>query len=65
MWWTAAGKPLNGFDAALWLLCFFAVEGNILEHENAKPARCRRPGSAPKGTTLLAGVPNAASVGKR
>ena len=25
----------------------------------------RRPGSAPKDTTLLAGVPNAASVGKR
>ena len=25
----------------------------------------RRPGSAPKDNTLLAGVPNAASVGKR
>ncbi len=38
LWWAAAGEPLNGFDAALWLLCFFAVEGNILRHENAEPA---------------------------
>ncbi len=38
LWWAAAGELLNGFDAALWLLCFFAVEGNILTHENAQPA---------------------------
>ncbi len=38
LWWAAAGELLNGFDAALWLLCFFAVEGNILRHENAEPA---------------------------
>jgi hypothetical protein len=30
LWWTATGELLNGFDAALWLLCFFAIEGNIL-----------------------------------
>ncbi len=34
-WWAAAGELLNGFDAALWVLCFFAVEGNILRHEAA------------------------------
>ena len=38
LWWAAAGELLNGFDAALWLLCFFAVEGNILRHENAELA---------------------------
>jgi hypothetical protein len=38
LWWAAAGEPLNGFDAALWLLCFFAVEGSILRHEGAEPA---------------------------
>ena len=38
LWWAAAGELLNGFDAALWLLCFFAIEGNILEHEHAEPA---------------------------
>ena len=38
LWWTTAGEPLNGFDAALWLLCFFAVEGNILKYENAEDA---------------------------
>ena len=38
LWWAAAGEPLNAFDAALWLLCFFAIEGNILKHENAEPA---------------------------
>jgi hypothetical protein len=36
--WAAAGELLNGFDAALWLLCFFAVEGNILRHEGTEPA---------------------------
>ena len=41
LWWAAAGEPLNGFDAALWLLCFFAIEGNILEHEHAEPAAPR------------------------
>ena len=40
LWWVAAGELLNGFDAALWLLCFFAVEGNILKHGNAEPAPC-------------------------
>jgi CII-binding regulator of phage lambda lysogenization HflD len=35
LWWTAAGELLNGFDAALWVLCFFAVAGNILRHEAA------------------------------
>ena len=39
LWWAAAGELLNAFDAALWLLCFFAVEGNILGYENAEPAR--------------------------
>ena len=38
VWWAAAGELLNGLDAALWLLCFFAVEGNILRHEKAEPA---------------------------
>ena len=38
LWWAAKGDLLNGFDAALWLLCFFAIEGNILEHEHADPA---------------------------
>ena len=38
LWWAAAGEWLNAFDAALWLLCFFAIEGNILEHEHAEPA---------------------------
>ncbi len=38
LWWTAAGELLNGFDAALWLLCFFAIEGNILRYERAEPA---------------------------
>ncbi len=38
LWWAAAGELLNCFDAALWLLCFFAIEGNILEHEHAEPA---------------------------
>ena len=38
LWWAAAGELLNGFDAALWILCFFAIEGNILEHEHAEPA---------------------------
>ncbi len=38
LWWTTAGELLNGFDAALWLLCFFAVEGNILRHGNAEAA---------------------------
>ena len=40
LWWAATGELLNGFDAALWLLCFFAVEGNILRHANTKPAPC-------------------------
>ena len=40
LWWAAAGELLNGFDAALWLLCFFAVEGNILTHQRAEPAQC-------------------------
>ncbi len=40
VWWATAGELLNGFDAALWLLCFFAVEGNILRHENTEPAPC-------------------------
>ena len=31
LWWAATGELLNGFDAALWLLCFFAIEGNILQ----------------------------------
>jgi hypothetical protein len=35
LWWAAAGELLNGFDATLWLLSFFAVEGNILRHEAA------------------------------
>ena len=34
-------RTANGFDAALWLLCFFAVEGNILEHEHAGPTAQR------------------------
>ena len=38
LWWTATGELLNGFDAALWLLCFFAIEGNILRYESAEPA---------------------------
>jgi hypothetical protein len=38
LWWAAAGELLNGFDAALWILCFFAIEGNIREHEHAEPA---------------------------
>ena len=38
LWWAATGEWLDGFDAALWLLCFFAVEGNILEHERAGAA---------------------------
>ena len=38
LWWAATGELLNGFDAALWLLCFFAVEGNILRYEHAEPA---------------------------
>ena len=38
LWWAASGEPLNGFDAALWLLCFVATEGNILRHENAEAA---------------------------
>ena len=33
VWWSATGELLNGFDAALWLLSFFAIEGNILKHE--------------------------------
>ena len=37
LWWAAACELLNGFDAALWLLCFFAIEGNILEYEHAEP----------------------------
>ncbi len=40
LWWVAAGEQLNAFDAALWLLCFFAVEGNILRFENVEPAPC-------------------------
>jgi len=35
LWWAATGELLDGFDAALWLLSFFAVEGNILRHEAA------------------------------
>ncbi len=38
LWWAAAGELLNGFDAALWLLCFFAIEGNILRYESVEPA---------------------------
>ncbi len=38
LWWAATGELLNGFDAALWLLCFFAIEGNILRYESAEPA---------------------------
>ena len=38
LWWAATGELLNAFDAALWLLCFFAIEGNILRHEGAEPA---------------------------
>ena len=41
LWWAAAGELLNAFDAALWLLCFFAIEGNILRYEHAEPAPCR------------------------
>ena len=41
LWWAATGEWLDGFDAALWLLCFFAIEGNILEHEHAEPAAPR------------------------
>ncbi len=44
LWWAAAGELLNGFDAALWLLCFFAIEGNILRHEHAEPTSQPRPG---------------------
>ncbi len=40
LWWAATGELLNAIDAALWLLCFFAVEGNILRHEHAEPAPC-------------------------
>ena len=43
LWWAAAGELLNAFDAALWLLCFFAVEGNILRYENAEPTPCGSP----------------------
>jgi hypothetical protein len=43
LWWAATGELLNGFDAALWLLCFFAVEGNILRYESAEPAPQPRP----------------------
>jgi hypothetical protein len=38
LWWATAGELLNGFDAALWMLCFFAIEGNILRYESAEPA---------------------------
>ena len=38
LWWAATGEWLDGFDAALWLLCFFAIEGNILRYEHAEPA---------------------------
>ena len=41
LWWVAMGELLNGFDAVLWLLCFFAVEGNILRYEHAERAPCR------------------------
>jgi hypothetical protein len=44
LWWAAMGELLNGFDAALWLLCFFAIEGNILRHEHAEPTSQPRPG---------------------
>jgi hypothetical protein len=44
LWWAATGELLNGFDAALWLLCFFAIEGNILRHEHAEPTSQPRPG---------------------
>ena len=44
LWWAAAGELLNAFDAALWLLCFFAIEGNILRYEHAEPAPCGSPG---------------------
>ena len=43
-WWAATGELLNGFDAALWLLCFFAIEGNILRHEHVEPTSQPRPG---------------------
>ena len=44
LWWAATGELLNGFDAALWLLCFFAIEGNILRYEHAEPTSQPRPG---------------------
>ena len=55
LWWTAAGEPLNGFDAALWLLCFFAVEGNMPEarERGACPARVTGRG---RGLACEAGV---------
>ena len=39
LWWAATAEWLNAFDAALWLLCFFAIEGNILRYEHAEPDR--------------------------
>ncbi len=38
LWWATTGELLNSFDAALWILCFFVIEGNILKHENTEPA---------------------------
>jgi hypothetical protein len=33
--WAIQGEALNAYDALLWLLCFFAVELNVLQFEEA------------------------------
>lgn len=41
VWWGATGEVLNAYDAFLWILCFFAVEMNLLDRLHT--------GGAPRG----------------
>ncbi len=36
--WAGRGEWLDAWDAALWLTAFFAIELNVLEHQNGYPA---------------------------
>ena len=35
--WVLAGEWLDGYDALLWIVCFFFVELNILRYEDTQP----------------------------
>jgi hypothetical protein len=55
--WGLDGEWLDTYDALLWILCFFAIEINVLEFEEEIPYRDARDSDAGTVAASTAGGP--------